>query len=430
MKSIRLWLFTALVITGLFSVVQADESNRIAAPLASQNAFRLGKAVHNPTVRERWFRSIVNAETVFRAQSAEEAIPVPPGAIEVPVTTDPSTSTGPAEITSTPGQPFPAPTTWNAFSPPMMSDPFLNGGVVQPYAPGPGYGGLPPGSAGGQGFSMPGANGGRPYNCGGEQKLDTYLIPAADVSGGGAAGSVDELGVDYNLGNTRPFSPGWLLKKTFLLRSRSWDGPAAAGAPAGPPAGIPGSAFRLGGDFEIAAPQAGPASISLGITPSINTDFNGSMSSNAFQLDGRGIIWWQLDCHWMFGMGAMFWDRVDDRVLPYAGWVYRDDYWEMRLMFPEAEIRLFLGNEPWWSKWLYIRSKYNIEAYEGVVTAGGARGEFEIEDWQLTMGFQMDAGTYRWFLEGGLVLDREFEYDIAPDVTVDTAYITRIGFRY
>ena len=47
-------------------------------------------------------------------------------------------------------------------------------------------------------------------------------------------------------------------------------------------------------------------------------------------------------------------------------------------MFPESEIRLFLGNEPLWSKWFYLRAKYNVEAYE-ISTAGGVRDEVELK---------------------------------------------------
>lgn len=278
------------------------------------------------------------------------------------------------------------------------------------------------GPAGAGGFSTFGANGGRPYRFGIEQKLDLMLIPSADVSGGGASGKYEEFGVDYEVALTRPFVPGWILRETGLFRSRTWDGPVGG-------AGLPGSAFRLGADFEIATPQAGPYSISLGFTPSINTDFNSSASSTAWQFDGRGIIWWQLNRGWMFGLGAMFWDRVEDRVIPYAGWVYRDDFWEWRIMLPESEIRLFIGNEPWWSKWIYFRAKYNVDAYE-ITTATGVRDEVEFEDWQLTLGFQMDAGCYRWFIEGGLILDRDIDYGSNPDVSVDTSYITRIGWRY
>ena len=238
--------------------------------------------------------------------------------------------------------------------------------------------------------------------------------------------------MDYDLTLTRPFVPGWILKKTGEFRSRTWDGPGAVGPPAIPTVGLSGSAFHLGMDFELSNPQAGPYSISLGITPSINTDFNDSASSTAFQLDGRGIIWWPLNPGWTFGMGAMYWDRVEDRVVPYAGWVYRDDYWECRLMLPESEIRLFVGNEPWWSKWIYFRAKYNVESYEIDVTtpAGPVRDEVEFEDWQLTLGLQMDAGFYRWFFEGGLILDRDIDFGSNPDVSVDTSYITRVGWRY
>ncbi len=382
--------------------------------------------------RPRWFRPVRAVETVFRAQS-EDGAPVPPDATVTPDTVDlpPATSPG---VTTDPGLGLPEPTTWNAFSPPITSDPFLDGGVVQPYAPGapmaPGYGGPgygapgfgPTGPGGAAGFSTYGANGGRPYRFGWEQRLDLHLIPSADLSGAGMAGTYEEFGVDYDLSLTRPFVPGWILRETGQFRSRSFDGPTIG-------AGLPGSVFHLGLDFEFATPQVGPYSVSVGVTPSVNTDFNSSASSTAWQFDGRGIIWWNLRPGWMFGLGAMYWDRVDDRVIPYAGWVYRDDFWEMRLMFPESEIRLFLGNEPWWAKWVYFRARYNVESYE-ISTVAGTRDEVEFEDWQLTLGFQMDAGCYRWFIEGGVILDRELNYGSNPNLDADTSYITRIGWRW
>ena len=400
------------------------------------------------------FRPRNSNTTIFRAQSKEDKplrelseqvidlaafgtseVPVPPESAETPPSGADAPGTS-SELGGDPGLGLPDPSTWNAFSPAITTEPFPDGGTVQPYLPGPSvvqpFGGPVVGPAGVGGFSTFGANGGRPYRFGLEQRLDVHLIPDAKVSGGGAAGEYEELGVDYDLTLTRPFMPGWILEETAEFRSRTWDGPGAAGPPAIPTVGLSGSAFHLGSDFELSSPQAGPYSISLGISPSINTDFE-SPSSTAFQLDGRGIIWWSLpNPGWTFGLGAMFWDRVEDRVIPYAGWVYRDDFWEWRLMFPEAEVRLFIGNEPWWSKWVYFRAKYNVEAYEiGVTTpAGRARDEVEFEDWQLTLGLQMDAGCYRWFLEGGLILDRDINFGSNPNVSVDTSYITRIGWRY
>ncbi len=423
MKSLHLWLSAAFIASALCSNAAAFDDSHSPAWMAVRGAWPANHLDRTP-VRTTWFRPVVDAKTVFRAQS-DDVVPVPTDTTETPNTVDlpPDTSAG---VTSDPGLGLPEPTTWNAFSPPLTSDPFLNGGVAQPYAPAapmsPAYGGsvIGPGYKGG--FHTPGASGGRPYRFGLEQRLDTYLIPSANVSGVGVAGLYEEVGVNYDLVVTEPIMPGWILKKTGQFRSRTWDGPAGG-------AGLPGSAFRLGTDLEFIAPQVGPHSISLAFNPSVNTDFNRSASSKAVQLDGRGIIWSQLNRSWSFGLGAIFWDRVDDRVLPYAGWVYRDDYWEGRLMFPESEIRLFLGNDPWWAKWIYFRGKYNIEAFE-VVGAGGVQGEVEFEDWQLTVGFQMDAGYYRWFIEGGLVLDRKIRYDIAPNIAVDTSYITRMGVRY
>lgn len=418
-KSPHLWLSAALITCGLFSDVKAQDLT-LNSRLSALNSLDMNPAAKRLT-RTTWFRPVMNAKTVFRAQS-DDGIPVPPDATESPRTVD-LPAEHPAGNTSNPVLGLPEPTTWNAFSPPMTSDPFLNGGVVQPYAPmAPAFGGPVVGSAGAGGFQTFGANGGRPYRFGIEQRLDIHLIPGADVSGGGVDGRYEELGVDYDLVKTMPFLPGWILKETGQFRSRTWDGPAGG-------AGFPGSAFRLGVDFELATPQAGPYSISLGMTPSVNTDFDQSATSSAFQLDGRGIIWWNLTPGWMFGAGAMFWDRVDDQVLPYAGWVYRDDFWEWRLMFPESEIRLFLGNEPLWSKWFYLRAKYNVEAYE-ISTAGGVRDEVEFEAWQLTTGFQLDAGCYRWFIEGGLILDRKINFRSNPDLSADTTFITRMGWRY
>lgn len=416
MKSLHLWLPAAIVACGFCPNVQAYD----VLPRLISADFPDSASVGS-TRGMSWFRPVRDVETVFRAQS-DDPVPTPPDATGTTSDLPPVT---PMDAGTPQQLGLPAPTTWNAFSPPVTSDPFLDGANMQPYAPGapmaPGYGpqyGVPAG----QGmYSTYGANGGRPYRFGIEQRLDSYLIPNANVSGG-AAGDFDELGVNYDLVNTSPFMPGWILRKTAQFRWRSWDGPRGG-------AGLPGSGFRFGEDIELQTPGGGPYTVNLGITPSVNTDLNRSMTWKAFQLDGRGSIWWQLDSYWSFGVGATYWDRVHNRVLPIGGLVYRDDFWEWRLTFPEAEIRLFLGNESLWSKWIYFRAKYNIEAYEGV-GAGGVQGEFEIKDWQLTGGFQMDAGYYRWFIESGIVLDRQIDYRIAPDVGVGTAFLSRIGVRY
>jgi len=176
-----------------------------------------------------------------------------------------------------------------------------------------------------------------------------------------------------------------------------------------------------------------PFSLSFGITPSINTDFDGDVWGDGFQLDGRGIFLMQLDQYWTIGLGAMYWDRVNDQILPWAGLIYRDDYWEWQLMYPEAKVSLFLGNEAYWSKWLYVRAEYHVEAYGINRTYAGVQADDQIEiaDYRVLLGLKMDAGLYSWFFEGGYVFDRQVEFSGGvPGYDLDSGFIGQIGLRY
>ena len=321
-------------------------------------------------------------------------------------------------------------TTWNAFSPPLTSDPFLQpnaGFQPSPYAPYSPYGAYPQAPAA-QGLTTYGTGGARPYRYGWKNAVDVSWLPGGDVypNGGGVNGSMDIFGVDYRLGYTTPFIPGWILNWTNEFGYRNWSGPSGV-------VGLPSDLFRFGVDLEMETPQVGPYSISLGLTPSYNTDFDGS-GSDSFQLDGRGIFLMQLDQYWTLGLGAMYWDRVKGRVIPYAGLIYRDDYWEWQLMFPEARVSLFLGNETFWSKWLYVRGEYHIEAYGIQNTLGGVaeNNEVEIEDYRILIGLNMESSMYSWFFEGGWVLNRTVNFDNAatPDFDLGSGFIGQIGLRY
>ena len=208
---------------------------------------------------------------------------------------------------------------------------------------------------------------------------------------------------------------------------RHWNGP-------GGNLNLPNDVFRLGIDFELETPKAGPYSISLGVTPSVNTDFDSSAFSEGFQIDGRGILFMQLDQYWTLGLGAQYWDRVDNIFLPWAGLIYRDDYWEWQLMYPEAKVSLFLGNEAYWSKWIYVRAEYHVEAYGVNRTYAGvsANDQIQLADKRLLLGLKMDAGMYSWIIEGGYVFDRDVDFGSAavPDFGLGNGFIGQIGLRY
>lgn len=317
--------------------------------------------------------------------------------------------------------------TWNAFSPPVVTDPFLQttpGMQASPYAPYNPYGAGTPQ----QGSYAYGANPAQPYRFGWQNRIDLSWLPGGNVSApvGGARGDHDIFGVDYELAYGSPVVPGWVLNWTNQFAYRNWNGPDGA-------IGLPSDLFRFGVDLELETPKSGPFSISLGVTPSINTDFDADVWNEGFQLDGRGILLMQLDQYWSLGLGAMYWDRVNDRVIPWAGLIYRDDYWEWQLMYPEARVSLFLGNEMYWSKWAYVRAEYHVEAYGVNRSFAGvsADDQVEIADYRILMGLKMDAGLYSWFIEGGWVLDRQVEFGSGiPGYDLDTGFIGQVGLRY
>jgi hypothetical protein len=402
-----------------------------------------GASIYQPTM---------TAMTVFQAGDSAVPIPQDPGAAPAPSFGAPSVNSTTTPLGTIPpnnGSVITSPdpslpiyqndTTWNAFSPPVVSDPFLQPGYGQqgygqPYGQ-PGYGmqqspyggytqGVPP-----QGMTTYGANGAQPYRFGWQNRLDVSWMPGQTVTGPapGASGDVGILGVDYELAYGTPFPPGWVLNWTNQFGYRNWDGPGGQVVQ-------PRDLYRFGIDFELETPQAGPFSISLGVTPSINTDLNADPWKEGLQIDGRGIMFFQLDQYWTLGLGAQYWDRVDDRIIPWAGLIYRDDFWEWQLMYPEARISVFLGNEAYWAKWAYVRAEYHVEAY-GIESSfnGGAVSDtqFEVEDYRVLGGFKMDAGSYNWFIEGGWVFNREVKFaNATPGYEIGSGFIGQIGLRF
>jgi len=392
------------------------------------------------------FRQPVSADVFFRGQSPDEGgVPVPNGAANSGVAGDSGTGTiiGPA-YTGVPNQTYtptyPGTTTWNAFSPPVLPDPFIGqqgygqpgygqqgapGAPYAPYSPYQAPGAMPP-----QGMYAYGANGAKPYRFGWSNRLDLSYLAAANAKphdGISPRNDVSIFGVDYDLAYSSPYVAGWIVNWTNQFAYRNWDGPTTTTI------GQSSNYYRFAFDLELETPKAGPFSWSFGITPSLNTDFKANVWDEGFMIDGRGILFMHLDQFWTLGLGLMYWNRVEDLFVPYAGLIYRDDYWEWQLMFPETRVSVFLGNEAYWSKWLYARGEYHVEAYGVERSAAGGKFDdrMQVRDYRILIGMKMDSGFASWFFEGGWVLGRDVDFrSAAPGYDIDTGFIGQIGFRY
>lgn len=314
----------------------------------------------------------------------------------------------------------------DGFLPPLQPstptyDPFMNQpGGVAPY--GNAYGPVAP-SNGCCGL------GPQPYRLGWQHFYDVGWLPKEAATPVGGSMEIFEFDSEWRY-TTR--TPGFNVFSTApQFGFRTWDGPA------NPVTGLPGSVFRFGWDFEWATPGEQPASLVVGFTPSINTDLNQQLSSNAWQFDGRLALFLKSNPQWTWVLGAMVWDRVDTFVLPWAGAIYTPSpRWELRLLFPEARASYYMGKYFGDRVWLYATGEYHVEAYEvglepAIAQPGGYTDEVQIEDWRALLGMRFDRVRYAKFIEAGWVFGREVDFKgPTPDFDLSSGFICRAGLRY
>jgi len=303
------------------------------------------------------------------------------------------------------------------FSQPMPQDPFLG----PPGLNSPGYG-LPPGSA----RSTFGAVGPQPFRFGWTSRLDLGVLPDESVSG--AAGDFGVFETDIELKYTAPFAPGIILSTTPQFNYRSWDGPSIN--PATGRSTLPGSVYRFGLDFLWQTPANAPWSAQLGFNPSVNTDFNGSLTGDGWNWDGRGVLFYRPTPRWMLVGGIEYLDRVHDRVIPSAGFVFTpDDRWEYRILFPESRISFFLGNPYGYAQWLYLKGEYHIEAYQ---IKENRRDQVELEDYRMLFGLRSEMAGLASHIEVGWVFSRDVDFASSSAAGFDpqTGFIVRGGWQY
>lgn len=350
--------------------------------------------------------------TVYRAQSPTyfdaPAFPQSPGG------PPPTYSPAPGGYPGSPGGQFS-----NPFQPGVQPyDPFLGqpGAAVSPYGFGLNQGDVWP-------FN---------YQPGCHETVEIGFLADESTDRGFGDFGVFELDVEKRF-NT-PVIYGWTWSLAPQFNMRLWDGPSDSRSFAPGTLGLPGQVYRFGLDMAMVSPVTpqSPYSVELGFTPSINSDFEQSVTSDAWQFDFRGAIYYQTSPYLTFALGALFWDRVDDQVLPYGGVIWNPgDRWEWRIMFPESRVSYYLGN-PWgFASWLYVRGEYHVEAYEITRDPTGIREEIELEDWRVLLGLRNDNQWVQTFIEAGWVFGRDVEFGRgSPGFDISSGFILRAGMQF
>lgn len=276
-----------------------------------------------------------------------------------------------------------------------------------------------------------GVNGPQPYRL--NRWVSRYefgVLPSESTSRGLGKFGVFEFDADWRYAT--PTAPGWIFSFAQQFNIRSWDGPT--GSAMAPTTALPGSVFRFGWDLTLETPSnnANPWGVSITFNPSLNSDMESSLSSNAWNFDGYGMLFYRATPVWTWVAGAGFWDRVNDQVVPYAGFIYTPSpRWEWRAVLPNPRVSYHMGNAWGIPTWFYARGEYHVEAYEIQLQTTGRREQVEIEDWRILMGLRFDNGYYASFIEAGWVFEREVNYKLGtPGFDVSSGFIARAGFRF
>ncbi len=425
---------------GLFDEVTAPESDAAArrSPYdlwSAYNSANFGPpASPRKGANTRRFPSLLRAhrDAIIRAQSPEIQLADGMRGEPAPRTVQPTFAvpSSPAQVTSPPARSNDEP-----YDPPVQTqtvEPF-----VQPLSPAPFTTAPPPG------ISTWGANGPQPYRLGYSLWGDIGWLPNRPVSlPDGGRFEVFEANIGLNHTIPTWWAP-WLFSLEHQFGYRSWSGPTSTSTTTR--ADLPASVYRLGWDIRFETPlnsQFAPFALTLAFNPSINTDFDHNLTREAYNFDGRGVLLWQLDPHFQVALGAGFWDRVHDRVIPYAGFVWLpDDRWEFRIMWPQSRIQYYCGNHMGEDVWLYVTGEYHIESYQigssafvpppspdGTVTS--RVDQIELEDYRILIGMRKSSPIVSGFIEGGWVFGRRVDQRLGPDFDINSGFIGRIGIRF
>ena len=315
--------------------------------------------------------------------------------------------------------PFVAPQPYGMPQPIGSGDPFLNGGM--PYAS------PSPAAPWGQ-YSYGGINGAQPVRYGWNARYDFTYMPSEGTSSPDV-GKLSIFAFDLEKDYVKPLPGAWVFSFAPQYNIRLLDGPTDGYAG---PSHLPGDLHRFGLGLKLSTPEVNGSTLEFGFTPGFTTDFNVSPSGNGMQYDAHAVWFWRWNPQFMIALGAAYWDRVDDIILPYAGIVYTpNDYLEFRLLFPKPRVSLFLGTPNGVATWAYIQGEYHVESYEMELTPPGSRDQVQFTDWRVLGGFRFEAGWLTTFIEAGGVFGREVEFRRnGRDFDIDPGFIMRAGFRY
>ena len=149
-------------------------------------------------------------------------------------------------------------------------------------------------------------------------------------------------------------------------------------------------------------------------------------------LDASGIMFWRWSPQFMVAVGAQYWERINNLVIPYGGFVYTpNEYLEFRIILPKPRVSVFLGT-PWGiPTWAYAQGEYHVEAFQLGLSPAAGQTLTQFSDYRVLGGLRFDAGWLSTYAEAGYIFNRDVKFHrIQQNFSINNGFIARIGLRY
>ncbi len=263
----------------------------------------------------------------------------------------------------------------------------------------------------------------QPYRLNWYSYEDFTYVPTSATRGTG--GSFQDLEWNAWMRRGRTFDNRYLLAWTPTWNSAFWTGPSGVA--------LPPDVEQIRSDFQLSSLNSGPWNWQIGFTPQINADFRRSLNSSAYMFDGRVVLFYQASAHWQLALGAAYWNRVTDLIIPYGGVIWTpNDQWEVRLLFPKARISRYWGRV--WDRhlWTYGSLGYDLQAWQvEIQDASQTKTRMQMSSAQALLGASMQWGNFTAFTEAGLIFDRHVRFSgPVSSFGIQDALMLRLGATY
>jgi hypothetical protein len=267
-----------------------------------------------------------------------------------------------------------------------------------------------------------GSAGVQAYRLGWFSYDDFVYMPRAGTNG---VGHFQDVEWNTWLRYSSLINPSMVFAWSNAFNGHWWTGPSGIS--------FPGDGTQLISDFQLSSYSAGPLNWQLGVTPQINSDFERSLNSNAFMIDGRAVLLYHPVPQWTFAAGAAFWNRATNHVIPYAGVIWApNNRWEFRLLYPRSRVSYYAGNWYGLETWGYVSLEYNVDAYQMDFDPPRTSVRGEMSEYRFLKGFNFERGRWNFFWEGGAVFDRHVRFGDGPihDFKIHEGLMIRTGLTY